>query len=90
MEYEFDPAKAKSNFRKHGIAFSDVERFDWDSAIVIRDDREDYGEDRFRALGFIDETLCAMVFTEREELVRVISLRRASRQERVSYDRQAE
>lgn len=58
--------------------------------IVIRDDREDYGEDRFRALGFIDETLCAMVFTEREELVRVISLRRASRQERVSYDRQAE
>ncbi len=90
MEYEFDPVKARANLKKHGMSFSDAERFDWDSAIIIIDDREDYGEDRFRTLGFIDEILCAMVFTERDDSVRIISLRRASRQERVSYGRQKE
>ena len=88
MKYEFDPDKAQTNLAKHGIAFSDVERFDWDNALVIIDDREDYGETRYRALGVIDGTLCALVFTDREDATRIISLRRASTKERRSYGKQ--
>jgi uncharacterized protein len=49
MNYEWDEAKRKANIAKHGIDFADVALFDWEGV----DDREDYGELREIALGFI-------------------------------------
>ena len=85
MAIEFDPRKAKTNLATHGIAFSDAARFDWDTAHIVIDDREYDGEVRYLAFGFIDANLRAMVFTERRDVIRVISLRRTTRKERTNY-----
>jgi hypothetical protein len=87
MEYDFDPAKAEANLAKHGVDFADAGLFDWDSALVRRDTRRHYGEDRFVALGLIAARLHVLVFTTRGDRVRIIGLRRANRRERAAYDR---
>jgi uncharacterized DUF497 family protein len=63
-----------------------VSEFDFGSAIYCIDSRKDYGELRTRALGFIGETLYALVFTMRGRVLRVISLRKANRKERNRYE----
>jgi uncharacterized DUF497 family protein len=88
VRYEWDDAKAAANLRKHNVAFAAVLDFDWDSALVVRDDRRDYGEERWFALGMVDRRLHSMTFTVRGERIRVISLRRARRKERALYDAQ--
>jgi len=78
----FDPAKSAANRRERGLSFSLVEEgFDWAGAWVIEDTRRDYGERRFRALGFIGARLHALVYTRRAAGVHVISLRKANRRE---------
>lgn len=56
-------------------------RFDWDGALVVTDDRRDYGEPRLRALGLIDGRLHAVVVTPRGDALRIISLRKANKRE---------
>jgi uncharacterized DUF497 family protein len=73
----FDPAKNARNLRERGLSFDHSEIF---AAFKI-DDRRDYGEVRVRAVGFLDGKLHVLVFTERGEDLRVISLRRANRAE---------
>lgn len=51
MDYEWDEAKAQLNLEKHGVAFETVYAFEWDTALVHEDDREDYGEERYRSMG---------------------------------------
>ena len=87
MKYEWDPAKADTDVRKHGIPFSALSDFDWDSAVIVTDDRRDYGEPRYLALGFIGPELCSLAFTTRNGKVRVISLRIAGKKERTLYER---
>lgn len=50
---------------------------EWQSALVFVDDREDYGELREVAIGFIGPALYVLTFTRRDEKIRIISLRRA-------------
>ena len=76
-EFEWDEAKRAANLAKHGLDFDAARRFTWDGAVVVEDQRRDYGERRLRAYGTIDGLLCAITFTTRGETVRVISLRRA-------------
>lgn len=87
MLIEFDPDKNTLNIAKHGLALADAARFEWDSAMIWIDRREDYGEDRQIALGFIDPNLCYMVFVELEDAYRIISLRKATNQESANYAR---
>ena len=86
MEITFDPAKNEQNVAFRGISFDSVVRFDWDTALVGRDDRVNYGEDRFIALGQIDGRLHVLVFTPRDGAIRVISLRKANKREIKRYD----
>jgi uncharacterized protein (DUF4415 family) len=51
-------SKHNENFRKHGIDLADAERFDFVTAL-IEDDWESFGEQRFRAIGWIDDRLCS-------------------------------
>ena len=81
MEIEFDPEKNARNVRDRGISFDQAQEFDWDSALVWSDTRQDYGEERFIALGLIGERLHSLVFTVRGNTVRVINLRKANRRE---------
>ena len=82
-DYEWDEGKRQSNLYKHGVDFAGIETFDWETALVGRSDR--HGEIRFVAIGYIEDRLHQVVFTERGEATRIISLRRASVRERRSY-----
>ena len=82
--YEWDEGKRRSNLYKHGVDFAAIEYFEWETALVGRSDR--HGEVRFVAVGYIEDRLHQVVFTERGEVTRMISLRRASLKERRSYD----
>ena len=80
--YSFDPSKSDRNRLLRGIDFATVEDFQWDSALILQDLRQDYFEDRFQALGFIGEHLHMLIFTPRGGVIHVISLRRANQRER--------
>ncbi len=83
MEIEFDPIKDRANVSKHGLSLRAAGEFEWDTALEREDDRFDYGEVRFVALGLIGDRLHVLVFTEgsHEDAVRAISLRPAERHE---------
>src|SRR5262249_40014401 len=87
--YQWDEQKRKINFAKHRIDFSKVASFDWSSAYVEIDDRENYGDLREIAWGFIDENLYVLVFTRRDddedEVIWVISLRKAQKRDVHKY-----
>lgn len=86
MEYEWDPAKSRRNAQKHGCGFEIAAELDWSEALEVLDDRFDYGEERWLALGPIDGKLYAMIFSPRgENRARIISLRPATRNERNAY-----
>jgi uncharacterized DUF497 family protein len=79
--YEWDETKRKKNLAIHGVDFSAIESFDWEQAIVMKDERRDYAETRYAALGPIDGRLHAVIFTIREGNFRIISLRKANSRE---------
>lgn len=85
MAITFDPSKSARNIRERGLSFERVEDFDFETASFKTDNRHDYGELRTRAVGFLDGRLHVLVFTERGEDLRVISLRKANRDEMRRY-----
>ncbi|WP_420239399.1 BrnT family toxin [Telmatobacter bradus] len=85
MEITYDPRKSERNQLERGFGFEVVEGFHFVTADYAEDRRRDYGEVRIRAIGFIENTLYALVFTMRGGTLRVISLRRANRKERTQY-----
>lgn len=85
--YEWDEAKNLANWVKHGISFDLIAAFQWETAYIKADDRFDYGEARFLAYGRIAGDGYAVVYVERGERIRLISLRRAHEKEMRRYDR---
>lgn len=81
--YEWHQAKREENRNKHGVDFADIEHFQWDSALVERSDR--HGEARYTGVGYLQGRLHVVVFTDRYNATRIISLRRASQEERQRY-----
>lgn len=81
--YEWDQDKREVNLNKHGVDFADIEHFQWDSALVGRSDR--HGETRYIGVGYLQDRLYVVVFADRESATRIISLRRASQEERQRY-----
>ncbi|MHC1741735.1 MAG: BrnT family toxin [Syntrophobacteraceae bacterium] len=71
------------------MSFEEAARFEWEGALVVQDTRQDYGELRFRALGYIGHRLHALVFTPCEGGMRVISLRKANNREVLRYETQS-
>jgi uncharacterized protein len=55
-------------------------------ALIVADDRTDYGEPRWIAIGRVGDGLYSLAHTFRGEHIRVISLRKASRKERTLYE----
>lgn len=80
MQIEFDPTKDDANLAKHRLSLADFEGFDGE-AIVNVDDRQAYGESRFRAFGRIDGLGYCIVYTRRGLTMRLISFRRAHEKE---------
>ena len=86
MDFEFDPAKARSNLRKHGVSFAHAEQALRDEQAFTLQDPDSADEQRFITLGMdaLGRVL-VVVHTQREERTRVISARKASRGESEQY-----
>jgi uncharacterized DUF497 family protein len=89
MDFEWDDAKAALNLRKHGMAFEDAAYVFLDSGrIDMVDDRDDYGEERWLSIGWVNPVLLVVAHTERGingDVIRIISARKANAQERAFY-----
>ena len=88
VKVEFDPPKNASSRAKHGISLEAASSFEWETALEREDDRFDYGEHRFVAVGMIEARLHVMIFTEGahdDDTIRVISLRQAEKHEARFY-----
>lgn len=85
-EFEWDDAKAASNFARHKVSFEQArEAFGDHFSVEYEDDRADYGEERTVLLGMVGDRLLAVVYTLRDERVRIISAREAEPHERRHY-----
>ena len=81
----YDPTKDARNIAKHGLSLALANEFEWSSAVVWPDMRLDYGEIRMAAIGYIGLRLYQVVFVDRADGRRVISLRKANRREVSRY-----
>ena len=89
LQFEWDEEKAAANLAKHGVSFLTAAELFSNEMIEKVDDREDYGELRFIALGRVDLEVYRIVYTWRDEnLVRIVSAQKASRHERELYYRE--
>jgi uncharacterized DUF497 family protein len=88
MEFEWDPDKSKANLKKHGISFHEASTVFGDPlAISFNDPDHSIGEHRFLTFGYSGmNQLLVIVHTERHGKTRIISARRATRQEREIYE----
>jgi uncharacterized DUF497 family protein len=86
MSFEFDPRKSEGNLLKHGIDFLEAQRLWGDvGRIVVVAPRLD--ELRFLTIGVIDGKHWTAIWTGRGEAVRIISVRRARKEEVRLYNR---
>ena len=87
MTIEWDPEKAKSNFQKHKIRFSDAESVLFDPLALTREDEDADGEQRFVSIGTdAFNRVLVVVYTFRGDKIRIISARRATKKERNCYE----
>ena len=86
IEFEWDDEKAAANLLTHGVSFELATRAFLDpSAVEWVDEREAYGEERTILLAMADGTILVVVYTERGDRIRLISARRATRDEQDLY-----
>ena len=87
MDFEWDEEKRRANLQQHGFDFDDAWEIFNGPMLEGLDDREDYGEDRWIGIGLIQRIVVVIVFTERGgDRIRVISLRKALKHERIKYE----
>ena len=90
LEFEWDDDKAAENFAVHDVAFRKASLVFFDPfSIEDIDNRIDYGEDRFIRIGISEGQLLTVVYTQIGEKVRIISARKANRNEKEDYYRQS-
>ena len=89
IEFEWDAAKAKMNLGKHRISFEEATSAFYDAlSVTIADPDHSVNESRFLLIGMTtSRRLVVVAHTDRGARVRIINARRATRQERVSYEK---
>ena len=85
MQISFDPHKNERNIRERGLSFELASDFEFETATIQTDLREDYGEIRYVALGSLHGRLHVLCFTETHDGIRVISFRKANNREVKHY-----
>ncbi len=78
MEVTFDAAKDAANLAKHGVRLALAVELEWDLLIAVPDTRRNYGEKRVVGYAPIGQRVYCVVFTDRGQKRRVISLRKAN------------
>lgn len=86
MRYKYDPKKRVANVKKHGYDFKDAHLvIESNTAVTFEDRRFDYAEQRFVTLGVLRGVVVVIVTAETDEEIRVISMRKAERNEETIY-----
>jgi uncharacterized DUF497 family protein len=86
MEIEFDPNKASSNLIKHGISFEESSTALLDPLALVQEDPDAEGENRWVLIGMSNQArLLTVVYTLRNERIRLISARKATKTEAKNY-----
>jgi uncharacterized protein len=85
VRFEWDEAKREANLRKHGIDFIDIPALFEGYTVTVEDERFAYEEQRFVTFGVLEGRVVAVVHTERADVIRIISIRKATRSEEASY-----
>jgi hypothetical protein len=86
MKFEWEEAKRRANYRKHGLDFRDAEKVFPGITLAADDNRQDYGEKRLISLGRLEDIVVVIVHTEQSDRTRIISRRRANQKERKAYE----
>jgi uncharacterized protein len=85
MKVVWDDAKRRTNLRRHGFDFMDAELVFAGITCTIEDKRFDYEERRFITLGMLQDTVVVVAHAEARSTIRIISLRKATRNEQILY-----
>jgi uncharacterized DUF497 family protein len=85
MRFEWDEEKRRTNLRKHGIDFADAEEVYTGVTVTLEDLRADYGEPRLITVGMLKGRGVVVAHTERHGCIRVISMRKATKNETKAY-----
>lgn len=85
MEFEWDEAKERSNIAKHGLTFALASLVFQDPNLLESEDLGLYDESRWKAIGMVGGRLLAIIYTERDDRIRIISARGAEPYERRRY-----
>jgi uncharacterized DUF497 family protein len=88
VRFEWDEAKRKENLLEHGVDFADLPPLFEGLTVTVLDDRFDYGEDRYITVGVIQGIVLTVAHTETDELIRLISARKATSNEEEGYFKQ--
>ncbi len=87
MNFEWDEAKSDTCFRERGFDFAYAARAFFDpDRLVQADTRRSYGEERYQLLGKIEQRLFVVVYTPRDDALRIISARKANQREVRHYE----
>lgn len=87
MKIEFDKAKNKRNIELRGLSFEMCGELEWHNAILWRDIRKEYAENRECALAPLEGRIYFVTFTVRGRNVRIISFRKANKREVINYEK---
>ena len=85
MRVSYDPVKNARNIRERGLSFDSATDFVFETAMYAVDERQEYGETRFVAIGMLADRLHVLCFTEGPDGIRVISFRKANAREVKRY-----
>ena len=87
MNFEWDEARSDACFRERGFDFPYAARAFFDPDRLIQaDTRRSYGEERYQLLGKIEQRLFVVVYTPRDDVLRIISARKANQREVRHYE----
>ena len=87
MRFEWDEAKNATNIGKHGIDFADAIDIFNHPLLSLIDDRENYNEERWIAIGWMKSLVGVVVYTEQQgDVIRIISARKATKREVQHYE----
>ncbi len=90
LRFEWDQRKNAGNRRKHGVSFEEAETVFYDDRAILAEDPDEDDEDRFVLLGLsagLKMLVVCHCYREEDSVIRIISARKAHREERRDYDK---
>ena len=85
MRFTWDEAKRRANLAKHGLDFADAQRVLEGPVVEFVDSRFHYGEQRIVSLGWLDTLVVVIISADRDNTIRIISMRKATKHETDIY-----